>query len=108
MKKVAALVVFCILFRRRSRGQSQSFVQYSTKTSSALVTTGKRALPRNQHKDGATNAQTITVVRQRCVSDLSDANENLESIWPTWATVRQEATRSEPTAKLCFKRVCIS
>ena len=97
MKKVAALVVFCILFLASVAWAEPNFVQYSTKTSSALVTTGNGLYHGIKVRTDGTNAQTITVCDDTSVTCATQIEP--ESVWPTSATVRKEATGSNPPRK---------
>ena len=90
------LIVFCILFLAVNVGAQSdtAFVQYSTKTSSALVTTGKGLYHGIKVRTDGTNAQTITVCDDTSVTCATQIEP--ESVWPSSSTVRKEATGSNP------------
>jgi hypothetical protein len=94
MKKVL-LVVFCILFLAVNVGAQSDvgFAQYSTKTSSALVTTGKGLYHGIKVNTDGTNAATIVVYDNTAASGTAI---DPSTVYVTSSTMRVQASGSNP------------
>ncbi len=93
MKKIL-LIVFCILFLASIGGaDDQPFVNYSTKTSSALVTTGKGLYHGIKVNTDGTNAATVVVY-----DNTSAAGTAIDpsTVYVTSSSMRVQASGSNP------------
>ena len=92
MKKVL-LIVFCILLMASTTFAAQDFVQYSTKTSSALVTTGKGMYHGIKVNTDGTNAATVVVY-----DNTSAAGTAIDpsTVYVMSASMRVQASGSNP------------
>lgn len=93
MKKIL-MVVFCILFLASvAWAEKREFVFYSTKTSSALITTGSGYYHGIKVNTDGTNAATIVVYDNTAGSGTAI---DPSTVYVTSATMRVQASGSNP------------
>jgi hypothetical protein len=93
MKKALLIVIGILFLASLAVAQEPQFAQYSTKTGSALVTTGKGLYHGIKVRTDGTNAQTIIVYDNTTASGTAIEPSG---VWVTSATQRMAATGSIP------------